>query len=159
MQLVRVIGVAILLAAAWILWSGFFKPLLLGLGVFSVILTLYILNRMHYFGNETFAFRYSHRLFGFWLWLLKEIVTSSLHVTRVILRPNIQIEPQIIEIDVSQGDALDQALLGNSITLTPGSLALDVHQGRMLVHTLTSDTAESLVEGEMQRRVFALRES
>jgi multicomponent Na+:H+ antiporter subunit E len=114
---------------------------------------------MDYFGNETFAFRFSHKLLGFWGWLAKEIVVSSLHVTKVVLKPKIEIEPKIQAIDVSKGDALDQALLGNSITLTPGSLALDLHNNKMLVHTLTRETSESLLEGEMQRRVFALREN
>ena len=52
---------------------------------------------------------------------------------------------------------LDVAILGNSITLTPGTLTLDVYEGRLLVHALTPEGAESLRRGEMQRRVAALR--
>ncbi|MGI9291946.1 MAG: Na+/H+ antiporter subunit E [Gammaproteobacteria bacterium] len=158
-EFTRGLVVEIILIAAWLLWSGLFTPMLLGLGVFSVLLTLYVLQRMGYFANETFAFRYSPRLLGFWAWLAKEIVISSLQVTRVVFQRNIKLDTQTIEIDATGLDALDQALLGNSITLTPGSLALDVYEDRILVHALTPEVAAALEEGEMQRRVTALRKN
>jgi multicomponent Na+:H+ antiporter subunit E len=156
-EFLRGLIVAFFLVIAWLLWSGLFKPLLLGLGVFSVLLTLYILQRMGYFANETFAFRYSPRLLGFWGWLFKEIVTSSLLVTRIVLRRNLEVEPKIVELDVAGVEALDQALLGNSITLTPGTLTLDVYEDRILVHALTPEVAAELQQGEMQRRASGLR--
>ena len=150
--------VAVFLITAWLLWSGLFKPLLLGLGVFSVLLTLYILQRMGYFANETFAFRYSPRLLGFWGWLGKEIVISSLTVTRIVLQRKIAVEPKLVELDATELDALDQALLGNSITLTPGTLTLDVYDDRILVHAITDAIAADLREGSMMRRVIALKD-
>ena len=154
----RGLTVAVFLTAAWLLWSGLFKPLLLDLGTVSVLITLYILQRMGYFSNETFAFRYSPRLVGFWVWLGKEIVVSSLIVTRIVLQRRISVDPQLVELDASDLDALDQALLGNSITLTPGTLTLDVHKNRILVHAITSETAVSLEQGEMMDRVRALKD-
>jgi len=52
---------------------------------------------------------------------------------------------------------VDQAILANSITLTPGTLALDVHDGEIIVHALTRAGADELERGEMDRRVAALR--
>jgi multicomponent Na+:H+ antiporter subunit E len=153
----RVLVLGVLLIAAWLLWSGFFKPLLIGLGVLSCVLTLYVVRRMGYFDDETFAFNYDFRLIGFWAWLGKEIVTSSVEVARVVLQPKIVVSPSIVDIDASDLHVVDQALLGNSITLTPGTLTLDVHEGRLLVHALTSESAAALEEGEMKRRVAALR--
>jgi multicomponent Na+:H+ antiporter subunit E len=112
---------------------------------------------MGYFDDETFAFNYDFRLIGFWAWLGKEIVTSSVEVARVVLQPKIVVSPSIVDIDASDLHVVDQALLGNSITLTPGTLTLDVHEGRLLVHALTSESAAALEEGEMKRRVAALR--
>lgn len=155
--LLRAIVIAAFLAAAWLLWSGLYKPLLLGLGAASCALTVYLLTRMRYFRTETFAFRYSPRLLGFWAWLGKEIVLSSLEVARKVLSPRIDVTPKTVELDVSDLHPLDQALLGNSVTLTPGTLALDVHEGRMLVHALTAKCADDLERGEMHRRVRALR--
>ena len=67
------------------------------------------------------------------------------------------VEPRIVRLDVSHLEPVDQALLGNSITLTPGTLTLDVDQGQLLVHALDVDGAQALIDGEMQRRVEDLR--
>ena len=48
--------------------------------------------------------------------------------------------------------------LANSITLTPGTLALDVHKGEITVHALTKAGADELRKNEMDRRIQALRE-
>jgi len=153
----RILTLIVLLITAWVLWSGYLKPLLLGLGALSCLLTVWIVRRMGYFDDETFAFHYNWRLLGFWAWLGGEVVKSSIEVTRVVLGRRIDVEPQMVDIDGSALGPVDQALLGNSITLTPGTLTLDVHDGRLLVHALTPNGAAALRDGEMQRRVAALR--
>ena len=147
-----------LLLSVWLLWSGVFKPLLLGFGVFSCLLTCWLARRMGYFENEVFALRFSPRLFGYVVWLMREVLRSSLEVSRVVLDPRLPISPRVVEIDAAGLHPVDQAILGNSITLTPGTLALDVHHGIIKVHSLTEKGAEALMSGEMGRRVAALRE-
>ncbi|MGD1879732.1 MAG: Na+/H+ antiporter subunit E [Kiloniellaceae bacterium] len=146
------------LAAAWILWSGHFEPLLLGLGVFSCLLTFGIVWRMGYFEKDIFALTFSLRLLAYWGWLLKEIVMSSLTVTRVVLNPRLPINCRYIELKASARGAIGQVIFANSITLTPGTLTLDLHQGELKVHALTQDTADDLMSGEMDRRVASLGE-
>ena len=155
-RFLRMLVLGLLLVAAWLLWSGLFKPLLLGLGVVSCVLTLYVVRRMGYLDRDTFAFHYKLGLLGYWAWLAREIVSSSLEVARVVLRRDLKIDPKVVSLDATDLDRLDQALLGNSITLTPGTLTLDVHEGRLLVHALTPEGAAALHAGEMQRRVKAL---
>jgi len=154
---VRILILAVLLIAAWVLWSGYLKPLLLGLGALSCLLTVWIVRRMGYFDDENFAFHYDWRLLGFWAWLGREVVVSSFEVARVVLRRRLVVEPKVVNIDGSGLGPVDLALLGNSITLTPGTLTLDVHEDRLLVHALTAEGAAALERGEMQRRVAALR--
>ncbi len=158
--LLRAAIIATLLYIVWLLWSGLYKPLLLGLGVVSCALTVYVLRRMGYFSHEaadTDVLRYGPRLVGFWGWLGKEIVLSSLDVARQVLKPTIDVAPRTVRLNVEELDTLDQAVLGNSITLTPGTLTLDVHEGRMLVHALTRKSVSGLEQGEMYRRIRALR--
>ena len=145
------------LVAAWLLWSGIFKPLLLGLGVFSCLLTIYIKHRMDYFSTDLFALRFGRRLLGYWAWLAKEVIKSSLDVARIVLSPSLPISPQVVTIKASCENPVDQAILANSITLTPGTLALDVHNGEIIVHALTRAGADELKKGEMDQRVAALR--
>jgi len=155
--IMRALSLLVLLVAAWLLWSGLFKPLLLGLGAFSCLLTLYVTHRMGYFDTKVFALRFGRRLFGYWMWLAKEVVKSSLDVARVVISPRMPISPQVIKIKASCSHPVDQAILANSITLTPGTLALDVHNGEITVHTLTEAGAADLRKGEMNRRVSELR--
>lgn len=145
------------LFAAWLLWSGIYKPLLLGLGLLSCLLTVYVKHRMEYFETESFVLRSGRRLIGYWLWLAKEVVKSSLDVTRIVLSPSLPISPQVVKIEASCAHPGDQAILANSITLTPGTLALDVYEGEIIVHALTKAGADELKRGEMDRRVAALR--
>lgn len=157
-KLTRALLLLGLLITAWVLWSGQFTPLLLALGVFSCLLTTYLTRRMGYFDKEVFALRFGVRLFSYWAWLAKEVLRSSIDVARVVVNPRLPISPQIIEIKATANHPVDQAILGNSITLTPGTLAFDVHRGRIQVHCLTIAGADDLMSGEMDRRVAALRQ-
>ena len=154
--LARTIILLILLIIAWVLWSGLLKPLLLGLGAVSCLLTVWLVRRMGYFHGEMFAFHYDWRLLGFWAWLGLEVVKSSLEVARVVLRREVAIDPTVVDIDGKGLDKVDLVLLGNSITLTPGTLTLDVYEGKLRVHALTQAGAIALQSGEMKRRVAAL---
>lgn len=154
----RMLALLVPLVAAWLLWSGLYKPLLLGLGLFSCLLTIYIKYRMEYFQTEMFALQLGRRLIGYWMWLSKEVVKSSLDVARIIVSPSLPISPQVVTIKASCDNPVDRAILANSITLTPGTLALDVYEGEITVHALTEAGAAELRKGEMDRRILALRE-
>lgn len=147
----------VFLIVAWVLWSGMFKPLLLGLGAFSCVLTVYLASRMGYFHSATYALQLSFGLLSYWLWLLKEIVVSSVEVARVVLAPKLDLSTRVVEIDVADMEPVDQAILGNSITLTPGTLTLEVANDRLLVHALTAEGADTVANGDMKQRVAALR--
>lgn len=153
----RVLALLALLVAAWLLWSGMFKPLLLGLGLFSCLLTIYVTHRMGYFETDMFALRFGRRLLGYWLWLAKEVVKSSIDVARIVINPKLPISPQVVKIKASSTHPVDQAILANSITLTPGTLALDVYKGEITVHALTRAGADELLKGDMDRRVARLQ--
>jgi multicomponent Na+:H+ antiporter subunit E len=149
---------AVMLAAAWLLWSGLYKPLLLALGAFSCALVVYASLRMRLFDYSVFTPRFGWRLLRYWGWLGKEIVKSSLQVSRAVLSPGLPISPTVAELDAESRHPVDVATLGNCITLTPGTLTIRIRDGKLLVHALTREGAEDVVGGEMNRRVARLRE-
>ena len=153
----RVVLLGVLLGAAWLLWSGFFKPLLLILGAFSCALVLLVSHRMGLFESDVFAVRLTLRLFRFWGWLGREIVRSSLEVTRAVLSPKLPISPTVAEFDSHCEHPVDRTILGNSITLTPGTLTLSIDGRHFTVHALSEQGARDLLSGEMDRRVSQLR--
>lgn len=148
----------VLLAAAWLLWSGFFNPLMLVLGGFSCALVLLVAYRMHLFDSDVFALRFTSRLFRFWIWLGREIVRSGLEVTRAVLHPRLPISPTVVEFDSRCEHPVDRVILGNSITLTPGTLTLQIDKQHFIVHALNEQGARDILEGEMERRVSGLRD-
>jgi len=157
-KLRRMLVLLCFLVPAWLLWSGHFEPLLLGLGVFSCAATFVIVERMGYFDKDIFALTITLRLLAYWGWLLKEIVMSSLVVAKVVLNPRLPISARYIELKASSPDILGQVIFANSITLTPGTLTLDLHHGMLKVHALTQGSADDLMSGEIDRRVASLGE-
>ena len=125
MTYVRTIGLFFVFLAAWLLWSGTYKPLLLAFGLISCLLTFYFARRIDFFDREVFAFHLWPRLPGYWAWLLKEITKSSLDVARIVIHPKLPISPTVVEFDTAPPGPVGQAILGNAITLTPGSVTLD----------------------------------
>ncbi|MDU0353016.1 Na+/H+ antiporter subunit E [Paraglaciecola aquimarina] len=108
----------LVLAVSWLLWSGLYKPLLIGLGAFSCLLSTYLAHRMGFFRHHKALLRLMPRLPGYWLWLLREIIVSSIDVAKLILKPSMPISPTVVEIDAATKTDVGQVILGNSITLS-----------------------------------------
>jgi multicomponent Na+:H+ antiporter subunit E len=156
---VRIFLTLLVWFAARLLWSGLFKPLLIGLGVVSCLLVLVLSQRMGVFSKDVFSLHLIWRLLPFWGWLGKELFIANLQVARVVLSRHMKISPTVIRLQALSEDRVSQAILGNSITLTPGTVTVDDHEGELLVHCLTREGADALIEGEMNRRVAALTRS
>jgi multicomponent Na+:H+ antiporter subunit E len=154
-RLPAVLLLLLVLAVSWVLWSGLYKPLLLGLGAFSCLLSVYMAQRMGFFRHQALM-SLLPRLPGYWLWLLREIAVSSVEVASLILKPSMPISPSLVELQGAADSEVGQVILGNSITLSPGTVTLDVHEGKLLVHCLTRDSARSLQTGEVVRRAARL---
>ncbi len=142
--------------AIWLLWSGLYKPLLVTLGVLSCLLTLYLAHRMDFFERQVYSLHFVTALVPFWGWLGWELIKSNIEVAKIVLSPRLPISPTLIRISATTRDPVLQAILGNSITLTPGTVTVDDHEGDLLVHCLTKQGAEAIQAGEMDRRVAAL---
>lgn len=147
----------IILFGLWILLSGEFVPLLVVLGVVSCLLVLYLAHRMDLIDHETHPMHlHPGRILTYWIWLLKEIFKSNIAVARLIINPNLPISPKVFRVKTSQIDEIGQVIYANSITLTPGTVSLEVNDEEIEVHALTNDAAEDLRSGEMDRRVRGL---
>jgi multicomponent Na+:H+ antiporter subunit E len=155
--LLHTLGLGFILAVLWLLLSGhFFSPLLLGLGAGSVILILYVTHRMDVIDREGHPIHLGFRAIGYWLWLLWEIVIANFQIARVILSPRMPIRPHLFDVRASQATELGHVIYANSITLTPGTVTVDVEDGILHVHALTQDSADGLLSGEMDRRVVEM---
>lgn len=154
----RAFGLLVVLIAAWLLWSGIYKPILLGLGVFSCFLSLYLAHRIGFF-REASGLHTIVRLPAYWAWLLVEIVKSSIDVARIVLNPKLPISPTVIDMVAAPQGPIGQAILGNAITLSPGTVTIDVYNDSLQVHCLTRRGAEELLAGDANQRTAALTTS
>ncbi len=153
------LGLFVALCFGWILWSGYFKPLLLGLGLASALVCTYLALRMRKADGEGSQFnvlQHIVQLVTYWPWLMLEVARSNLDVAKIILAREIKIDPVMIRLKASQSTEMGQVIYGNSITLTPGTITVDIEDGELLVHALTQSGADGLHQGEMDRRVTAL---
>jgi len=150
-----------LLFCLWLVLSGMFDALHLAYGVFSVALVLLLNHRLHLVPlqpGETPTEHpiLLHRLFAYLLWLLWQIVQSGLYVAYIVLHPRMPIDPRIVYFRSLQPNVQARVILGNSITLTPGTITIEIEGDRFMVHALNEQVAQGLVTGDMEYRVARL---
>ena len=86
-------------------------------------------------------------------YLLYEIAKANVEIAYVVLHPDLPIDPEMVEFDAAVWSALPVTTLANSITLTPGTLTVDVSRQHFTVHTLTRNSREGLFSGTLERAV------
>ncbi len=85
--------------------------------------------------------------------LVWSTVTGGVQVAWDALRPHPSFAPRVVERDTGLSRTLSQALYVNTITLSPGTLALDSDDGTVLVHCLSERFADALEEGRIEYRI------
>ncbi len=151
--MVHAVSLALVLFALWLLLSGHYVPLLLGLGAISVLLVVTITLRMDVVDREGHPIHLSPKALLYWPWLAWEIVKSNVDVARRILSPTLPISPTVIRLKASQKSELGKVIYANSITLTPGTVSIDIDGDKIEVHALTREAAQALRTGDMDRRI------
>lgn len=151
------ITLGIALAAVWFLWSSHTEPHLLVIGGLSVVLTIWLVHRMGIDDEEGAPADLGIKPFTSYLpWLTKEIFVSNIKVTKTILSPQMELKRNMIEVGADQKTELGRVILANSITLTPGTVSVNMEGDRILVHALSFEGAEEDLSGDMGRRVCEL---
>lgn len=140
----------------WVILSGKFDVFHLGLGLATVFLLAWLHRGLEPFRRPGDPSIRASRLAPYIVWLSFEMFLSAVHVAKVILRPRGQLAPRLIHFECEQPSKLNAVIFAHSITLTPGTITLDLDDGRYLVHALTPHTADGLIRGQMARRVARL---
>ena len=150
----RIVGLWVILFAVWLLLSGHWdSPLLIGFGVGSCALTVYIAGRMDVADAEGVPIYWVGRFLLYLPWLLKEILIANINVAKVILSPSLPISPIMVVFRSTQRSDLGRVLYANSITLTPGTITTGVEGDQLEIHALTWQDVDGREEDEMDRRV------
>jgi len=123
------------LFALWLLLSGVYKPLVIGLGFVSAVISVWVVRRMD---NEADADRLEVHLKPIALikylgWLMVEIAKANWAVTKIILSRDMDMNSKLFKVPHSQKTDLGQAIFANSITLTPGTVSVEVEPNEMVL--------------------------
>jgi len=147
------INLGLFLFAVWLLLSGHFTPLMLVLGALSTLLVVLLATRADLIDKETQLILLKPSVLLYWFWLGRKIIKSNIDVACRILSPNMPISPNVFTVRAAQQSDLGRVTYANSITLVPGTVAMDVDEDVITVHALTQEAAADLKRGEMNRRV------
>jgi len=147
------LSLALALAVLWMLLSGHLEPLLIGFGVLSIAFVVWLARRMNVVDGESYPFGQIWQLSSYWLWLLKEIVKSNIDVAKRAIGPASSVKPLVFDVRASQRSDLGLVVHANSITLTPGTVSLEVGEGNIQVHALHPDVAKDIAQSGMDARI------
>ena len=151
------ISLTAILVALWLTLSGPFTlsgdyPIVMGLGLLSIIGTVALTYRMRIVDRETVPIGPALALFTYWGWLGGEIVKANLAVLRLVMKPEIEVEPRLIRVSAEQRSDLGRSVFANSITLTPGTVTVDIEDDGFLVHALDTSFTDPAGFAEMGAR-------
>jgi len=146
----------VVLSLFWLLLSGYIQPLLLSFGAISVFLVVLVVKRMDDVDQELRQLSFGFSIFRYVPWLLKEIMSSSIHVSKLIWGSPKDLSPTLAKIPLNNIPKDKRVLYANSITLTPGTLSLDINENEITVHALEAASIEELKEGAMESKIAGL---
>jgi multicomponent Na+:H+ antiporter subunit E len=154
---VRFAVAACVLFGLWLLFSGLFTPLLLAQGALSSIFVAWLARRMGLLTPERDSTMLRPlRCLAYLPWFTWQVAKANADVALRILVPSKGISPRVLRVPSTQASDLTRSVYANSITLTPGTIAIDVRDEVITVHALSREGAEELASGEMDARVSAL---
>jgi multicomponent Na+:H+ antiporter subunit E len=152
-----------LLLGFWVVLSGRFTALTLGLGVLSAAAaTLLNPERPIRLGGSDQEFGLPlaglslARLVVYPFVLLGAIAKANLQVAALVLHPRLPIHPAFVRLRTGLVRPLSQVVLANLITVTPGTVTVDLEDGSYLVHALEPGLAADLINGVLPNTVARL---
>jgi multicomponent Na+:H+ antiporter subunit E len=148
----------LILAIAWLIVSGnftevnFFFGMLVGYGILSVA-------SRQIEGGSTYV-RKVPMVMRFIVFFLVDLIKANLRVSYDVITPTHLMRPGVIAFPLDAEDDVEITILGNLISVTPGTLSLDVSSDRkvLYIHAMYLDDEEALRANikELERRVLEL---
>lgn len=138
----------------WLVVTGSVAPVDLVVGaLLSILLGWWAAHMLWNDDAPTLSARQFGRLALYFVWLLKEIIVAAVYVAEKVLDPRMPIRPVIITHRTSMRRDVSRVAFANSITLTPGTLTVDVDENTFTVHCLNEEFADSIASGALERRI------
>ena len=159
----RWLAYSVLLIGLWLALSGNLKGEILTGGIISVAVVLFVKEAIFHpsdlLGFERPPSRFSwlvgtiFRLAIYLPLLLWEIVVANIHVVRLVLDPRMPINPSLVEFESPLRTEASNAVLANSITLTPGTVTVDMSAHRFIIHCISETSRQGIQDGTLLKHI------
>ena len=152
------IFLVISLFSFWLLLSGFWNnTLLLVLGFISSVFAAFIGAKIKQQNEFSLDLGFFLRFPKYLIWLIGEIWTANVDTAKRIWLPEkYPITPTISKLKTTQATNFGRTVYANSITITPGTVSVDIDDDVLTVHALSHHSIDDLAQGEMDARVTKL---
>ncbi len=158
-SILHLLSMAIMMFAFWMLLSGNTQPKFLTYGVLTAIVAAWVSYPLLLIPNADDTRRFfvfgvnPLKLLEYIVWLFWQLVLANIDVIRATVRPEVEIDPGVVRFHFQTDNPMAKVVLANSITLTPGTVTMNVtEEGLYEVHALTEGAAEGLRSGDMQKK-------
>ena len=135
-------GLVLALAALWFALSQRSAPFFLALGALSVLLVLWLAAGFRILDRDASPYHRFAQLLIYLVWLIGQIIRANISVVARVLGAG-RIDPAIVRIRTNARTDLGKALFANAITLTPGTVTVDVSGDKVVVHALVAKNASA----------------
>ena len=153
----RTILSALTLFALWLLMSGIYKPLIVWLGLASAIIAVLVVRRMDAVDGHRISIPLKpFKTITYLAWLMKEIAISNIAVTKIILSPRMPLRQHFFCVPNTQRSELAATIYANSITLTPGTITVEIERETFWVHAASFSDDDHAALADMDARVTAI---
>nr|NIW24230.1 ABC transporter permease [Gammaproteobacteria bacterium] len=122
---------AVILFALWLVLSATFDPAHVIIGALVSALIAWLNPALPHMRRLSWLAAIAYQP-----WLFGRILKSGLHVSRLILDPKLPISPELVRHQTKFKSDGELVVLGNSITLTPGTVTVEVAPGELIVHAI-----------------------
>jgi multicomponent Na+:H+ antiporter subunit E len=146
----------LLLSASYNPWHGHVSSIHIIVGVVCAVIVMLISHDLLLKGMGDVTLVTTYRMLIYIPWELWQIVLANFDVAYRVLHPSMPIDPLVIEFETTLRSDFSLTTLANSITLTPGTITIDVDpdKGKFLVHAIAKAPADALlVDKTMQEKV------
>jgi multicomponent Na+:H+ antiporter subunit E len=125
----------------WLLLTGSLNrdEVLAGLFI-SVVVSVIAAKRLSILNGVRFTLKSPVALIQYLGYFFKALFIANIDLAKRILSPDLPINPGMVEVETTMQSDLGKLLLANSITLTPGTLTVDVYDNRLLVHWINCES-------------------
>ena len=138
----------------WVVMSGMFDGFHLTLGVLCCLLVTFFSHDLLHSPEHPWRLRGFVGVLLYLPYLVWQVILANLQVAYITLHPRMldKIDPHLFRFDSILKRRISKVTLAQSITLTPGTITVNIHENQFAVYALTKEAAEAL-PGEMERRV------